>query len=298
MRVRLRELRSTWVRWWVPRVRGRRPISTSSFSLSLDEQKIRRSPRLPRDAIASCNACECTECFFCSCSCSWHDNEQSEWVNGEWLEGGGVCEERDRPSSTGQSSNVLHGTENKASSGNEDLPRPRLGASTATELEGNNKTPVGPRRRVKRREASSRHEAEHLCGKSTTCSSCSMVSSCCDRVLSSLLRFGFGALSQPIDAVQEYFGEEIAFYFAWLDFYSKWLLGPAIVGAGLFAYQMVAGTLDVPALPFYALFMSLWATLLLLFWRRRESSLASQSRQASPAPSMTALNPLRGCEKD
>ena len=133
-----------------------------------------------------------------------------------------------------------------------------------------------PQRRVRRREETQIDAAKKCFGSSASGgqSLCTPISGCCNRASAFVLRFSFGALSQPIDAVQEYFGEEIAFYFAWLDFYSKWLLGPAIVGVGLFVYQMFAGTLDVPVLPLYALFMSLWATLLLLFWRRRESELA------------------------
>ncbi|KAL3314126.1 Anoctamin-1 [Cichlidogyrus casuarinus] len=36
--------------------------------------------------------------------------------------------------------------------------------------------------------------------------------------------------SQPLDYVRLYFGETIGFYFAWLEFYTKWLIPPAVVG--------------------------------------------------------------------
>ncbi|KAG7472737.1 hypothetical protein MATL_G00112120 [Megalops atlanticus] len=37
---------------------------------------------------------------------------------------------------------------------------------------------------------------------------------------------------QPLDHIREYFGEKIALYFAWLGFYTVWLLPAAVVGTG------------------------------------------------------------------
>jgi hypothetical protein len=36
--------------------------------------------------------------------------------------------------------------------------------------------------------------------------------------------------SQPLDKVRDYFGEELAFYFAWLGFYTTWLAPAAVIG--------------------------------------------------------------------
>ncbi len=44
---------------------------------------------------------------------------------------------------------------------------------------------------------------------------------------------------QPLDNVREYFGEKIAFYFAWLGFYTGWLIPPSIVGVLIFIYGLV-----------------------------------------------------------
>lgn len=35
---------------------------------------------------------------------------------------------------------------------------------------------------------------------------------------------------QPLDEIKDYFGAQVALYFAWLGFYSKMLLGPAVLG--------------------------------------------------------------------
>ena len=50
-----------------------------------------------------------------------------------------------------------------------------------------------------------------------------------------------GLLSQPIDAVNEYFGCQIALYFAFLGHYTNWLAPAAIVGLGCFIAQLVQG---------------------------------------------------------
>jgi hypothetical protein len=39
-----------------------------------------------------------------------------------------------------------------------------------------------------------------------------------------------GVFNQPLDMVAAYYGEAVAFYFAFLAFYTKWLIAPAIVG--------------------------------------------------------------------
>ena len=84
----------------------------------------------------------------------------------------------------------------------------------------------------------------------------------------------FGVLSQPLDAIAEYFGENVAFYFAWVQFYTKWLILPSIAGLWLFVLQVQSGSIDHPLLPFYSLFMAVWATFFLVFWRRRKHELA------------------------
>lgn len=43
---------------------------------------------------------------------------------------------------------------------------------------------------------------------------------------------------QPLNLIASYYGEKTAFYFAFLTFFTSWLLIPAVPGAALFAYQM------------------------------------------------------------
>ncbi|KAK3836040.1 MAG: calcium-activated chloride channel-domain-containing protein [Linnemannia elongata] len=89
--------------------------------------------------------------------------------------------------------------------------------------------------------------------------------------------------SQPLDLVNAYYGERIGVYFAWLGHYTKWLTLPAVVGMAVFVFGIINAArlnkLDatpnalfaifdnVLTMPF-ALFMSMWSTVYIEFWKR------------------------------
>ncbi|KAF4078087.1 hypothetical protein AMELA_G00195440 [Ameiurus melas] len=52
---------------------------------------------------------------------------------------------------------------------------------------------------------------------------------------------------QPLDHIREYFGEKIALYFAWLGFYTVWLLPAAIVGTLVFVSGIMTMGSNTPA---------------------------------------------------
>ncbi|XP_016362673.1 anoctamin-7 [Sinocyclocheilus anshuiensis] len=52
---------------------------------------------------------------------------------------------------------------------------------------------------------------------------------------------------QPVDHIREYFGEKIALYFAWLGFYTGWLLPAAVVGFIIFLFGIWLMITDVAA---------------------------------------------------
>ena len=83
-----------------------------------------------------------------------------------------------------------------------------------------------------------------------------------------------GLLAQPLDAIAEYFGEDVAFYFAWLAFYTNWLVAPALLGIVCFAFQLHAGRLDHWICIPYSIFVMVWASFMLAYWRQHASSLA------------------------
>jgi hypothetical protein len=82
-------------------------------------------------------------------------------------------------------------------------------------------------------------------------------------------------LNQPLERVKEYFGTQIALYFTFLGFYTKWLCAPALVGTYAFAVQMAQGDMDVKqVVPIFAVFMCFWGTLFLEYWKRKEITCA------------------------
>ncbi|RYE84804.1 MAG: hypothetical protein EOO65_01625, partial [Methanosarcinales archaeon] len=81
-------------------------------------------------------------------------------------------------------------------------------------------------------------------------------------------------LAQPLDRIAAYFSEQIAFYFAWMQFYCRALMPPAIAGVLLLLLQSVSGTSGGPAAAVFALFMALWGSITMKMWRRRQVTLA------------------------
>eukprot|EP00794_Sanderia_malayensis_P011886 gene11886-13118_t len=79
----------------------------------------------------------------------------------------------------------------------------------------------------------------------------------------------------PLDHLQSYYGEEIAFYFAWMNFFTLSLIFPALFGIFLFFHRPKGITVDdSPYLPAYAFLMALWTIYFCKSWRRQESELA------------------------
>jgi Calcium-activated chloride channel len=49
---------------------------------------------------------------------------------------------------------------------------------------------------------------------------------------------GYVKYFHPINFIANYYGEKMGFYFAWLVFYTSWLLVIGVPGIALFIYQM------------------------------------------------------------
>ena len=83
-------------------------------------------------------------------------------------------------------------------------------------------------------------------------------------------------LTVPLQEIRDYYGEGIAFYFAWMSFLTKWLLFPGILGV-LTKLQRWwrQDTIDEDEYtPFYGLACFLWAIVYSRFWKRHEHRLA------------------------
>jgi hypothetical protein len=81
----------------------------------------------------------------------------------------------------------------------------------------------------------------------------------------------------PLDQIRNYFGEKIAFYFAWLSHLNKWLVVPGISGLIVTIYM---STMTIEQMnrsiigPLFGVFMMVYATLYIEFWKRRQNELA------------------------
>uniref|UniRef100_A0A3B5MCB9 Anoctamin n=1 Tax=Xiphophorus couchianus TaxID=32473 RepID=A0A3B5MCB9_9TELE len=126
---------------------------------------------------------------------------------------------------------------------------------------------------------------------------------------------------QPLGHIREYFGEKIALYFAWIGFYTAWLLPASLIGTLVFLLEHIlpllfwlyafAGLLfDNWGTVFLSLFMSLWAVTFLEYWRRTSSTLSHrwgcsdfEDIEERPRPEfsamapMTTRNPITGAEE-
>jgi hypothetical protein len=77
---------------------------------------------------------------------------------------------------------------------------------------------------------------------------------------------------QPLRQIRNYFGEKVALYFAWLEFYTRSLRIPALLGMVTFAAE-VTGHNYKPAVVLYAIFVCFWATGFAELWNRKNAFL-------------------------
>jgi len=81
----------------------------------------------------------------------------------------------------------------------------------------------------------------------------------------------------PVQSIRDYYGESVAFYFGWMNFYTFWLIPAAVVGATLSFVRPADVTIDnAPYIPFFALFMVLWGFLFIKIWKRKTAEFAFQ----------------------
>ncbi|KAF9172040.1 hypothetical protein BGX21_006356 [Mortierella sp. AD011] len=128
---------------------------------------------------------------------------------------------------------------------------------------------------------------------------------------------------QPLEEIRFYYGEKIALYFAWIGYYTKWLIPAAILGflffiGGVINYVTHESTgnpltdskrtvqllFDNPGTLPFALFMAIWSSLFVEFWKRRSNVLAyrwntldfERHERSRPhfKPTSTRISPVTG----
>ncbi|KAF4321976.1 hypothetical protein BBO99_00003270 [Phytophthora kernoviae] len=85
---------------------------------------------------------------------------------------------------------------------------------------------------------------------------------------------------QPLHKIRFYFGEKIALYFAWLEFYTKMLIFPSIAGIITFIYvdrrtDQQNRTKQGFFLVAFAIFVVIWSSAFSEMWRRKNGLLGS-----------------------
>ncbi|KAL3915624.1 MAG: hypothetical protein SGILL_005560 [Bacillariaceae sp.] len=87
-------------------------------------------------------------------------------------------------------------------------------------------------------------------------------------------RFFVEAFQQPLDAIEDYFGEKVTFYFAWLQHCARHLFVLSFFGLIMCFFQISTDDFDHPLRPFYAIGVMLWTFMVLINWRKRSNFLA------------------------
>lgn len=87
-------------------------------------------------------------------------------------------------------------------------------------------------------------------------------------------RVFIGSFFQPLDSVEQYFGEQVAFYFAWLQHCAVHLVFLSAIGLIVFLIQASTGRWDHPIRPFYSMCVMLWSFVVMVNWRKRSNYLA------------------------
>ena len=87
-------------------------------------------------------------------------------------------------------------------------------------------------------------------------------------------RFSLGCFHQPLDSIEQYFGEKVAFYFAWLQHTATHLVVLSLAGLVVFVCQLTSGNWDHPLRPYYSVLVMLWTIVVLVNWRKRANFLA------------------------
>ena len=87
-------------------------------------------------------------------------------------------------------------------------------------------------------------------------------------------RFMIGSFYQPLDSIEQYFGEKVAFYFVWLQHTASHLVVLTAAGLLVFVIQICSGNWDHPIRPYFAMFVMLWTFVVLINWKKRANLMA------------------------
>ena len=77
-----------------------------------------------------------------------------------------------------------------------------------------------------------------------------------------------------MSTIKNYYGEKVGLYYAWMSYYTAWLMIPAIGGLALTIYQIVIADVDTIFTTLYALLVSIWVTIFIERWKRKSAEIS------------------------
>ena len=79
---------------------------------------------------------------------------------------------------------------------------------------------------------------------------------------------------RPISLLAFYHGIQHGFYYGFLALYTNWLMVLMVFSVGFYAFELVAEDEAQSYRVFIPIFVGLWSSLFLRYWKRREEELA------------------------
>jgi len=72
-----------------------------------------------------------------------------------------------------------------------------------------------------------------------------------------------------VEGIREFYGDEVAIYFDWMNHFLKFLLVPAIFAIFIFVGNNTIYTIDnSPLSAYFSILMTFWGVFFTVFWRR------------------------------
>jgi anoctamin-10 len=79
----------------------------------------------------------------------------------------------------------------------------------------------------------------------------------------------------PVDLIRDYYGDETAIYFEWMNFFLRWISVPGLMGLviKILNYMLYEDVSKSPLNAFFSIVMAIWAALFSVNWLRHQRSL-------------------------
>ena len=91
---------------------------------------------------------------------------------------------------------------------------------------------------------------------------------------------------QPLNVIKDYYGEKMAFYFAWLTHYTSWLVPLSVIAVMYSIFTIIYRVeedeapldelLNTPIGFIYGVIVVIWLTLINISWRRKQNTIANE----------------------